>query len=123
MKPALSIGIASSLALAVAAGCSPGAGPARPLVANQEVVVTGAVVSIDVSPWTYDGDALVVVASAAHGAVSVHLPARWNLCKARQPDALATLQPGDRVVAEGTTTGPADLTVCAETGHRLQRMP
>lgn len=108
--------------LAGVAGCASNGGAPQPLAAAHQVVIEGRVASIDLSPMAHDGDALVVVASDAHGAVTVHLPARRHLCKAQGLDLLDTLQPGDRLQAAGEATGPADLRVCAEASHRLRRL-
>ena len=65
---------------------------------------------------------IVVVDSAAHGAVKVQLPARWNLCRATGIDTASTLRPGDRVRVVGTATDPDTLTVCDGAKHALQRL-
>ncbi|MGV8942268.1 MAG: hypothetical protein ACOH1P_12180 [Lysobacter sp.] len=82
--------------------------------------VDGTIASIDTKPWTYDGNAVVLLDTAAHGRVSVQLPARWNLCKATQVD-VGSLAVGQRVHAVGTVTADRDLVVCENAEHRLVR--
>lgn len=94
----------------------------QPLTSDRQVVVEGRVVSIDASPMAYDGDAMVVLDSVSHGPLTVHLPARTNLCRAQGLGLLGELRGGDRLQVEGLATGPADITVCQEPSHRLQRI-
>lgn len=103
-------------------GCAATGSVVGPMALDQRVVIEGEVASVDLSPMAYDGDALVVVTSAAHGAVTVHLPARRNLCKAQGFDLLTELKPGDRVRVEGAVTGAADVTLCQDAADRLQRI-
>lgn len=86
---------------------------------GQEAAITGRVVAIDISPWAYDGNAVVQVATEAHGIVQVHLPARWNLCAAPPVDVEA-LAVGDEVHASGTTGEERELVVCARETHFLR---
>lgn len=104
------------------AGCAARSG-IRPLITDRPVVLDGRVASVDKTPMAYDGDALVVVTTKAHGAVTVHLAARRNLCQAQGLDLLEVLKPGDRLQVEGTATGPADISVCQGASHRLTRLP
>lgn len=104
------------------AGCATTDKTGRPLVADQRAVVQGQVASVDLSPMAYDGDALVMVSGTAHGAVTVHLPARRHLCKAQGLDLLEELKPGDRVRVEGLATGPGDIRLCLDATDRLQRI-
>ena len=89
------------------------------LVAEQPVAFEGRVASVDLSPWAYDGNGVVVVDTAAHGAVAVQFPARWNLCRATPPEALDALQPGARVRVVAMASGPAAAVVCADASHGL----
>ncbi len=91
------------------------------LVEGRQATIDGEVVSVDTTPWTYDGNAVVIVTSADTGTVRVQLPARWNLCKAQAPDDVNALKPGDRVKVIGTATGKDGLVVCAETTHQLRK--
>jgi hypothetical protein len=116
-----SLAIAAGLLLVVS-GCAATGGATPALVMDQRVVIDGEVASVDLTPMAYDGDALVVVTSAAHGTVTVHLPARRNLCKAQGFDLLPELKPGDRVRVEGPVTGAADVTLCQDAADRLQRI-
>lgn len=119
-RPRLS-GLVLAAGLASLAGCVAGGG-AGPLVADQRVVVEGAVAGVDTSPMAYDGNALVRVTTTAHGTVTVHLPARRNLCQAQGFELLEELRPGDRVRVEGLATGPGDISVCQSAADRLQRI-
>ena len=103
-------------------GCTTTGGAASLLDVDQRVVIEGQVASIDQTPMAYDGDALLVVTSAARGAVTVHLPARRNLCKAQGLDLLDALKVGDRVRVEGVATGTGDVRVCQDAADRLQRI-
>ena len=92
------------------------------LAAGQQATVTGTLVSVDTTPWTYDGSAVVKIA-ATNGQVDVHLPARWNLCKAPPPDDVQSLKAGDRVQATGTVTDDGALVVCERAAHGLRKTP
>ena len=86
---------------------------------GQEATIAGRVVAIDTDPWAYDGNAVIQVATEAHGIVQVHLPARWNLCAAPPVDVEA-LALGDEVRAAGTTGTARELVVCARATHFLR---
>ena len=103
-------------------GCAATGNAAGPMAVDQRVVVEGAVASVDLSPMAYDGDALVVVTSATQGAVTVHLPARRNLCKAQGLDLMDELKPGDRVRVEGVAIGAGEIRLCQDVADRLQRI-
>ena len=106
----------SSFAMACAlAGCAsvPDASQAA-----DAATIEGVIVSIDTQPWTYDGNAVVVVDSQAGGRVSVHLPARWNLCAAPPVD-IGALAVGQRVQASGAVAEAGVIVVCADAAHRL----
>jgi hypothetical protein len=92
------------------------------LVVGQQATIEGDVVSVDTNPWTYDGNAVVTVSTAAAGTVRVQLPARWNLCKAQPLEDVQALKPRDRVQVVGTVTAPGELVVCAEPEHRLRKV-
>lgn len=94
----------------------PSAGSA--LSAGSQATVDGTIASIDTKPWTYDGNAVVLLDTTAHGRVSVQLPARWNLCKAGQVD-VASLVVGRRARAIGTVTEDGAVVVCERAEHRL----
>lgn len=117
------------LAVALLSGCATASGNGASTPASspafaidQEVTFDGRVASIDTAPWAYDGNAIVVVDSAVHGAVKVQLPARYNLCRGRGIDTAASLKPGDRVRVAGTATDPDTLTVCEGAAHRIERI-
>lgn len=114
------LAIAAVLALGLA-GCL-ATGDTAPMPIDQRVVVEGRVASVDLSPMAYDGNALVVVDGTRHGAVTVHLPARRNLCKAQGFDLLPELKAGDRVHVEGLATGPAAISVCLDADDTLRRI-
>ena len=95
---------------------TPSAGSA--LSAGSQATVDGTIAAIDTQPWTYDGNAIVLLDTAKNGRVSVQLPARWNLCKAGQVD-VASLVVGKRARAIGTVTDDGAVVVCERTEHRL----
>ena len=109
---------AAGLALLASACASTNAQPTSALAEGSQATVDGIIASIDTQPWTYDGNAVVVLESAANGRVSVQLPARWNLCKAAQVD-VQSLVVGQRARAIGTVTSDGSLVVCEQSGHRL----
>ncbi len=122
-----SLPAASAIAAAAAfllgmAGCAATGSAAGPMMVDQRVVVEGQVASVDLSPMAYDGDALVVVTSTTQGDITVHLPARRNLCKAQGLDLMDELKPGDRVRVEGLATGPGEIRLCQDAADRLQRV-
>lgn len=97
--------------------------PATPAwVPGQQATVEGQVATVDTTPWTYDGSAVVTLATPT-GNVDVHLPARWNLCKAPPPDDVEALKAGDRVRVTGTVSEPHTLVVCEQAAHGLHRAP
>lgn len=93
------------------------------LVVGHQATLDGKVVSVDTSPWAYDGNAVVTISTADAGTVRVQLPARWNLCKAAPPDDVQALKPGDRVQAVATVSAPGEVVVCAQAAHRLRKVP
>ena len=99
-----------SCVVLIAGGCA-SAGSAS-LAPGTQIGITGPIASIDMQPWTYDGNAVVQVDSDGHGRVAVQLPARWNLCKAPPPQDVQALKAGDRVRATGTVSEPHTLVVC-----------
>ena len=116
-------GLATLAATVVLAACTTTPTTSSPtLAAGQQATVTGSIVSVDTTPWTYDGSAVVKIA-ATNGQVDVHLPARWNLCKAPPPDDVQSLKAGDRVQATGTVTDDGALVVCERAEHGLRRAP
>lgn len=100
------------------AGCASQPSTAA-LAPGSQASLEGTIASIDTKPWTYDGNAIVLVDTATHGQVSVQLPARWNLCKAASVD-VAAMRTGQRVRAAGTVTDDRALVVCERAEHRLQ---
>ena len=108
------------VALAVLGGCA--AAPVDDTFATgQPVAFDGRVVSIDTSPWAYDGNAVVVVRDAAGRDVRVQLPARWNLCEAAAVDVQA-LTPGDRVEVSAEAIEARTVVVCGQTAHHLHKL-
>lgn len=112
--------LVSAVAATVGCASTPTTGA---LTAGREVVVTGRVTAIDRAPLAYDGDGLLVLATDAHGAVTVHVPARINLCRASGLDVFTTATAGQRIEAAGTATGAADLSVCLQPTHHLRVLP
>ena len=113
---------AALLALAACATTPASTPTGGAFTAGEQATVTGRIVSVNTTPWTYDGSAVVKIASA-NGQVDVHLPARWNLCKAPPPEDVQSLKAGDRVQATGTVTEEGALVVCEQADHALRRLP
>ena len=105
--------------LAGAGGCA--VAPAGAFRPGQQVAFDGRVVSVDIAPWAYDGNAVIVVATDAAREVRVQLPARWNLCKAPSVDVQA-LKAGDRVHVVAGADEAGSVTVCERAEHRVQRI-
>ncbi len=108
-------GLAIATALLVAACTTPGDAVGN--VAG-EVRTTGVIASVDTQPWTYDGNAIVLVNTVDHGRLQVQLPARWNLCQAAPVD-VAALAVGMQVEVAGAASGEGGVVVCADPSHRL----
>ena len=104
-----------------AAGCA-SAPPTSALTSGSQATLEGVIASIDTKPWTYDGNAIVLVDTATHGQVPVQLPARWNLCQASPVDVQA-LAVGMRVQVVGSGAGAGTLVVCRDAAHRLVPAP
>ena len=121
LPAAYAIAMAATFLLGMAA-CAATGSAAEPMVVDQRAVIEGHVASVDLSPMAYDGDALVVVTSTTQGAITVHLPARRNLCKAQGLDLMEELKPGDRVRVEGLVTGAGEIRLCQDVADRLQRI-
>lgn len=112
--------VLSSVSLAT--GCAGTAGPVAGAPSDAApVTFEGTVASIDTQPWTYDGNAVVLVETDARGRVAVQLPARWNLCRAPAVDVQA-LSVGSRVQVAGEAGGEGEVVVCADESHRLAPM-
>ena len=126
MKPSrlrmLPLAALCATALLGACNTTPPASTGATLAAGQQATVDGTIVSVDTTPWTYDGSAIIKIASE-NGQVDVHLPARWNLCKAPPPDDVQSLKAGDRVQATGTVTEDGALVVCESADHGLPKTP
>jgi hypothetical protein len=120
--PLAPVALSAAALLLGACTTTPPATPSATLAAGQQATVDGTIVSVDTTPWTYDGSAVVKIA-AANGQVDVHLPARWNLCKAAPPDDVQSLKAGDRVQATGTVTDDGALVVCEGADHGLRKTP
>lgn len=110
--------VASLLLLAALPGCVTRTASGTALAPGTQAGIEGRVVAIDTAPWAYDGNATVQVATQAHGIVMVHLPARWNLCKAPPVD-VESLAVGDEVRATGSVDVDAGLVVCERAEHGL----
>ena len=92
---------------------------AEPLPAIDEHAETsGTIVAIDQQPWTYDGNAVILIDTDRQRRVAVQLPARWNLCKAKPVD-MEALSVGTRVHVVGRIGGDGAIVVCQDDTHRL----
>ncbi|WP_262378460.1 hypothetical protein [Luteimonas viscosa] len=98
------------------AGCATAPDPAP--VSGGTSSVEGTIASIDTRPWTYDGNAIVMLDVPGRDQVAVHLPARWNLCKAAPVD-MDALAVGMRVRATGSSGEPGEVVVCEQASHGL----
>ena len=104
---------------ALLAACS---GPDAPaddgrVVGTTDGTYTGRVVSVDLSPMAFDGDALVDIRPDDGSArIVVHIPARQNLCAATV-DGLGEVAAGDRVEVRGAATLAGTVTPCEGADH------
>jgi len=108
--------IASALSACATAPAAPGA-----MSVGRQAAFEGRIVSVDTRPWTYDGNAVVVVSGDTAGTVQVHLPARWNLCRAEPVDVQAVAAK-DRVRVNGTVAEPGIVVVCEQPQHHLRKL-
>jgi len=118
-RPVLRLSAATALLLALAA-CVTTTHSGTALTAGTQASIEGRVSSIDTAPWAYDGNAVIGVATNAHGVVAVHLPARWNLCRAPAVD-VEGLAIGDEVHATGSVGARGELVVCERPEHGLHK--
>ncbi len=100
-------------------GCATTAPATSVLMAGQQASIEGKITAIDLTPWTYDGNAVIQIKSDVNGLVSVQLPARWNLCKS-PPVNTNVLAVGRRVRVVGTVGEAGEIGVCERAEHRLQ---
>lgn len=113
-------GLPAAIVVVALAGVGCASSPSSAALApGSQATLEGTIASIDTKPWTYDGNAIVLVETAAHGAVPVQLPARWNLCKAAPVD-VAAMRAGQRVRAVGSVTDDGHVVVCERAEHRLE---
>ena len=108
----------SSLLLALVAGCAPSPSPASGT--PTDVTVRGTVLSVDLNPWAYDGNAVLLVGTD-RGEARVEVPARTNLCAATGLGLVSDLQPGDAVVIVGEQVEGGATVPCTSASHALQR--
>lgn len=120
LRPVMRLAAGTALSLALAA-CVTTTHSGAALTVGTQASIEGRVSSIDTAPWAYDGNAVVGVATNAHGVVAVHLPARWNLCRAQAVD-VEGLSIGDDVRATGSVGAEGELVVCERPEHRLQKV-
>ena len=106
------------LLLALAAGC---VGASSPDASGGWAV--GEVVSVDTAPMAYDGDAVVRLRTDAGETITVHVPARTNLCAADGLGIVGDLRPGDWVEVRGTPGANGEIRPCSEADHVLRRVP
>ena len=87
--------------------------------AEPAVTVSGEVVSVDLGPMAADGNAVLVLRTAA-GERRVEIPARTNLCRADGLDIALEARPGERLTVTGREVGGA-VVPCADPGHGVRR--
>ena len=119
-RPALQLAVVATL-LAGLAACITTTRSGSALTAGTQATIEGRLTSIDTAPWAYDGNAVLAVATQAHGIVAVHLPARWNLCLAPAVDVQA-LAIGDDVRATGSVGAEGELVVCERAEHGVREV-
>lgn len=110
------------LALFAAVLSAGGCASTLPATNDGDLRFVGRVTAVDMTPWTYDGNAVVSIASDTGGTIAVELPARWNLCRAQAVDAPETLR-GQRVRVVARAMAPGRAVVCESAEHRIERLP
>lgn len=108
----------SLLSMLVAHGCASTASAPN----GTDLRFEGRVTGVDMTPWTYDGNAVITVAQDGARPVAVELPARWNLCRAQAVQSPETLQ-GQRVRVVARATEPGRAVACGSAEHRVERLP
>ena len=103
------------LALLAVSACS------SPPEASGDGALLGTVQSVDLTPMTYDGDAVITMETDAGETVLVNVPARMNLCEATGLALVGELLPGDRIEVMGERREDGSVTPCAQPEHRLAR--
>ncbi len=84
-------------------------------------LLVGTVTSVDLSPLAYDGDAVIMV-DVDGAAVEVRVPARINLCPARDRIEFADLSVGDRIEVRGSRESDGAVRPCSEADHLLRKV-
>ena len=111
--------MAMVLCVVLMQACASTATATRLLKAGEQASIEGRITAVDLTPWTFDGNAVIQIKSDRNGPVSVQLPARWNLCKA-PPVNTNALAVGRRVRVVGTVGPAGEIGVCERAEHRLQ---
>lgn len=109
------------IGLLALAGCADAAVPAAGGLAA-DTLATGTVVSVDASPMAYDADGLVELLTDGDDRLTVHVPARQNLCTATGLGLLGELKAGDRVEVRGEVRDGDQITPCSSPDHGIQRL-
>lgn len=88
---------------------------------GDDVTVAGEVVSVDLEPLAYDGNAVLVLRTDA-GERRVEIPARTNLCQADGLGEALDARPGERLTVVGAEPSPGGAIVpCSSAAHRVRR--
>ncbi|OZC02806.1 hypothetical protein [Rubricoccus marinus] len=106
----------------LASGCASQSAPESGNGSASGDVVSGTVASVDLTPWTYDGDGVIVMTTASGESVRVLIPARMNLCEAEGLVDVNDLGEGDRIEVVGATDEAGAVRPCVEPTHRVTRL-
>jgi hypothetical protein len=98
------------------AGCANPNLPEAGAPLDGERVVEGTITAIDLDPLAYDGDGRILVAQRDGSTITVLVPARSNLCQARDLGDVGDVETGDRIEARGTVVRGGVLP-CASPDH------
>ena len=103
------------------AACSAPEAPsdASTLGAPDDATVSGEVVSVDLDPLAYDGNAVLILRSEA-GEQRVEIPARTNLCPAEGLGVALNATPGQRLTVTGTRTPDGTVVPCTSPAHAVR---
>ncbi len=104
------------LLFALLVGCAPGEAPT-----SSDSSFTGVLTSVDRSAMAYDGDAVLMIDSGGETVV-IRVPARINLCSAREQIQLDQLRVGERVEVRGVLGSDGAIIPCENPRHLLRRL-
>ena len=86
------------------------------VLADGDRTVEGRITAVDLEPLAYDGDGRILVELEGGGTATVLVPARSNLCEARDIGTYGDARVGDRIEVRGAVVRGGVLP-CASGAH------